>query len=64
MPWLHFHELRVGCASVLLAYGFDLYTIAKVLGHSTIRMTERYAHLQAQREAMEKAFSQIMNGGS
>lgn len=66
MPWLHFHDLRHSCASILLASGVDLYTIAKVLGHSTIRMTERYAHLQvqAQREAMEKAFSQINDGGS
>lgn len=68
MPWLHFHDLRHSCASILLASGVDLYTISRVLGHSTTRMTERYAHLQvqAQREAMEKAFSDLdeQNGGS
>lgn len=69
MPWLHFHDLRHSCASILLASGVDLYTISRVLGHSTTKMTERYAHLQvhAQREALEKAFSGLSkkeNGGS
>jgi integrase len=58
MPWVHFHDLRHSCATILLASGADLYTVAKVLGHSTIKMTERYAHHQiaAQRSALEKAF--------
>lgn len=58
MPWVHFHDLRHSCATILLASGADLYTVAKVLGHSTIKMTERYAHHQvaAQRAALEKAF--------
>ena len=69
MSWLHFHDLRHSCASILLASGVDLYTISRVLGHSTTKMTERYAHLQvqAQREAMEKAFSTLSQkelGGS
>lgn len=58
MPEVHFHDLRHSCATILLASGADLYTVAKVLGHSTIAMTERYAHHQvsAQRSALEKAF--------
>lgn len=58
MPWVHFHDLRHSCATILLASGADLYTVAKVLGHSTIAMTERYAHHQidAQRKALSKAF--------
>lgn len=58
MPHVHFHDLRHSCATILLAHGADLYTVAKVLGHSTIKVTERYAHHQigAQRAALEKAF--------
>lgn len=58
MPHVHFHDLRHSCATILLASGADLYTVAKVLGHSTIKVTERYAHHQidAQRSALGKAF--------
>lgn len=58
MPHVHYHDLRHSCATILLAHGADLYTVAKVLGHSTIKVTERYAHHQisAQRAALEKAF--------
>jgi integrase len=65
MKHVHFHDLRHSCATILLASGADLYTVAKVLGHSTIRMTERYAHHQidAQRSALDKAFGG-MGGGS
>jgi integrase len=65
MPSVHFHDLRHSCATILLASGADLYTVAKVLGHSTIRMTERYAHHQidAQRAALQGAFGKV-GGGS
>ncbi len=54
MPHVHFHDLRHSCASIMLSVGVDLYTISKILGHSNVRTTERYAHLQvkAQREAL------------
>jgi integrase len=58
MPHVHFHDLRHSCATILLAAKADLYTVAKVLGHSTIKVTERYAHhqVEAQRQALNAAF--------
>lgn len=40
-----FHTLRHTFASWLAEAGIDLYTIKELMGHSTIKMTERYAHL-------------------
>lgn len=59
MPEVNFHDLRHSCATILLASGADLYTVAKILGHTTVKTTERYAHHQvsAQRAALDKAFA-------
>ena len=42
------HRLRHTFASHLVIKGVPLYHIQKLLGHSTITMTERYAHLAPQ----------------
>jgi site-specific recombinase XerD len=56
MDHVNFHDLRHSCASIMLSLGVDLYTISKILGHSNVQTTQRYAHLQvgAQRAALGK----------
>lgn len=50
---VNIHVLRHTCASRLLARGVDLYTVSKWLGHSSVKITERYAHLS--QGALEQA---------
>jgi site-specific recombinase XerD len=45
IPELHPHALRHTCATMLLRNGMSLPSVARVLGHSQIRTTERYLHL-------------------
>lgn len=42
---LRIHDLRHSFASFLINNGRSLYEVQKILGHSSARMTERYAHL-------------------
>jgi integrase len=39
------HTLRHTFASLLVLEGVPLFTVSRLLGHSSIRITERYAHL-------------------
>jgi integrase len=39
------HSLRHTCASRLVNGNVDLYVVKELLGHSSIQITERYAHL-------------------
>lgn len=51
-----FHTLRHTFASWLAIQGTPIYTIKELMGHKTIEMTERYAHLlpDTKRKAMEQ----------
>jgi integrase len=40
-----FHTMRHSCASWMVMQGISLYLVQKVLGHSTIQVTEKYSHL-------------------
>jgi integrase len=40
-----FHDLRHDYASRLVTAGVDLYSVSKLLGHSDVAMSQRYAHL-------------------
>ncbi|OGD22183.1 MAG: hypothetical protein A2W03_09850 [Candidatus Aminicenantes bacterium RBG_16_63_16] len=40
-----FHDLRHTAASLLAARGCDIVTLQHILGHMTLAMTQRYAHL-------------------
>ena len=40
---LIFHMSRHTCATLLLYYGADLYTVSKILGHTSIKSTQIYA---------------------
>jgi integrase len=54
-----FHALRHSCASHLAANGASSVLLADTLGHRSLRMVSRYAHLSigARASAIERAFS-------
>lgn len=41
---LRFHDLRHSSATRLVESGIPLHAVSKLLGHSSIRVTERYSH--------------------
>lgn len=43
----HFHDIRHTAASHLVMGGADMLTVASILGHKDLKMTQRYAHLSS-----------------
>jgi integrase len=50
MPHVHYHDLRHSCATILLSLGTPLDVVRDILGHTTIKTTERYAHALVDRQ--------------
>jgi integrase len=57
MPHVKFHDLRHTCASWLINEGVDLFTVGKILGHSSPQTTARYSHLAT--ATLEKAMRRL-----
>ncbi len=59
-----FHDLRHTCASLLASQGVSLLAISDVLGHKSITMTKRYAHLCVKEKAqmIEQLLGKVKNG--
>lgn len=56
---LRIHDLRHSFASFLVNGGRSIYEVQKILGHTQIRTTQRYAHLS--QETLLEAASTAMN---
>lgn len=50
------HTLRHTFASHLVMQGVPIYTVAKLLGHTLVKTTERYAHLAPERVNLDISF--------
>jgi integrase len=57
MKHVQFRDLRHTCASMLINRGVDLYTVGKILGHTTPMTTQRYSHLNQM--TLKKAMAKL-----
>ena len=48
LPDVRVHDLRHSFASMLINHGRSLYEVQQILGHTQVKTTQRYAHLQQQ----------------
>ena len=44
------HDLRHDFGSYLVQSGVDIYVASKLLGHSNVKQTQRYAHLKPEQQ--------------
>jgi integrase len=58
---LRFHDLRHTAATRLVESGIPLHAVAKLLGHSTVKITERYSHPE---ESVKKGTDILANYSS
>lgn len=64
-----FHDLRHDFGSNLVQRGVDIYSVAKLMGHKDIRMTQRYSHLSPEKlmadiSVLDTPLTQIYHKGS
>lgn len=59
---VNFHDLRHSCASLLINMDVPLEVVRDILGHTTVKTTERYAHLKVekQEEALGKLSALVL----
>jgi integrase len=61
-PDVTLHILRHTCASRLVQRGVPIFTVSKWLGHSSVKVTERYAKLAP--DSLSKALAALENDSS
>jgi len=61
MPHVRFHDLRHSCASILINAKVPLEVVRDILGHTSVKTTERYAHLKtgSSRDALRKLGAKV-----
>lgn len=63
-PHLKFHDLRHTAATLQAQITGDIYMVSDFLGHSTIEMTKRYAHLTEDRKrSAAQGLSDLIHDG-
>lgn len=64
LPAIHFHDLRHSTATLLLTMGVEMRTVQIILGHSSMRTTEVYAHVMPEvtREALQRLDARLGRG--